>query len=174
MTAYVYGLKADPESPVKYIGKSVQPTVRLADHLSSRAAKRVRAWMDTLPCEPTLVILEKCDSESEALLAEKKWIAHYRADGYELLNRATARPESPRLPQWTGFGSRVRLMREKRGLSATVLARRCGIWRPNLSRIEHGLTPNVSAETALLLARALGTTVEFLVTGEPASDERAA
>ncbi len=62
----------------------------------------------------------------------------------------------------TQIGGRVRELRQERGLTTYELAKRSGILRPNISRIEGGRhVPNV--DTLDRLARALGVSVADLL-----------
>jgi transcriptional regulator with XRE-family HTH domain len=61
------------------------------------------------------------------------------------------------------IGSRVRLLREARRLDAASLASRASISRAHVYRIEEGERPNVSAVTVGRLARALGTSADYLI-----------
>ncbi len=77
------------------------------------------------------------------------------------------------------LGSRVRALRKQAGLTQELLAQRCHIFRPYLSRIEGG-TANPSLQVLATLATALQVTVhELFAVGNghpapPASGEPAA
>lgn len=59
------------------------------------------------------------------------------------------------------LGVRVRLLRDKLGLTQEEFAARCGLSRPTISYVEHGRTvPQES--TLVVMARVLGTTVGAL------------
>ncbi|MBI2906978.1 MAG: helix-turn-helix domain-containing protein [Chloroflexi bacterium] len=62
------------------------------------------------------------------------------------------------------IGEKVRQMRMARGLSVEALARKAGMQRPNLSRLEHG-KHRPSLETLERVARALGVGVAEMVAG---------
>ena len=63
----------------------------------------------------------------------------------------------PRGPELEKFGQRVRRMREDAGLSQSELARRSGIDRPSLHRLEAGRL-DIGVSRLVALARALDCT----------------
>jgi transcriptional regulator with XRE-family HTH domain len=63
------------------------------------------------------------------------------------------RSETTRL--LAAFGAQVRTLRKERNLSLSALARRCALFKGNLSSIEHGLA-NVTLFTIERLADGLG------------------
>jgi transcriptional regulator with XRE-family HTH domain len=81
---------------------------------------------------------------------------------------AKKKKESP----MKGFGQRLKKLREVNALSQQELADMIGIHLSQLSRIEREASAP-SAETLVELARALRTTADTLLTGEP-NDEPAA
>lgn len=60
------------------------------------------------------------------------------------------------------LGMNIRKLREKAGLSQTELAKRAGIDQTTISKIESGQRRKVQAQTLVLIALALKTTVEEL------------
>lgn len=73
------------------------------------------------------------------------------------------------------IGARVRALREAAGLTQGELARRTGIHRPNIARIESG-RHMPSLDTVVRIARALDVQPSAIlsVLDEPTSEERAA
>lgn len=71
-----------------------------------------------------------------------------------------------KLPDLTGLGARLRHLRELAGLTYRELAALAGVCHTTLVSIESGrsLTPRV--DVILGLARVLGTTAEWLGTGD--------
>lgn len=72
------------------------------------------------------------------------------------------------------IGSRLAALRGMSGLKATELGELAGLGSPaHVGLIERGGRPNVAATTAVELARVLGTTAEYLITGRgmPPSEE---
>ncbi|MCC8069549.1 MAG: helix-turn-helix domain-containing protein [Ruminococcus sp.] len=60
------------------------------------------------------------------------------------------------------FGNALTKVREAKGMSQAELARQVGVTKQAINNIEHGISiPNVN--TAMLIAIALGTTVDYLV-----------
>jgi transcriptional regulator with XRE-family HTH domain len=70
-----------------------------------------------------------------------------------------------------GFGTRLRALREKRGLSQQELADIIGIHLSQLSRLEREAS-FPTAETVLSLARALHATTDALLLGDRSGEER--
>jgi DNA-binding XRE family transcriptional regulator len=177
MTVYVYGLRADERDPVKYVGRAKNPVNRISGHTGRGAARRVREWTASLAQAPELIILQECATEPEAQIAERFWISKLRNDGVRLLNSSWGgeQPTGSRPRRaLTGLGVRVRSLRAGLGMNQRQLGRLAGIPQPNLCRIESGeRDAGIQATTAVRLARALGTTVEFLVTGEISGSEKA-
>ena len=62
------------------------------------------------------------------------------------------------------YGGRIRILREKKGLTQQELAERCGVTRTAIVKYEtNAIAPN--AFVAVAIAEQLGTTVENLVKG---------
>jgi transcriptional regulator with XRE-family HTH domain len=61
----------------------------------------------------------------------------------------------------TKFGTRVRMLRTKKGLSQEAFADLCGLHRTYIGAIERG-ERNISLENIEKIARALGVNVQFL------------
>jgi len=162
---YVYALAAPGTTEPRYIGRSVDPVGRIREHGHRSAAKRIREWIASVGC-PELIILRECATEPEAQLAERAAIAAARLQGHDLLNSTfggeAPRPDREPIPQ--GLGERIVQARRALGITATELACRADICQPNISRIENGHR-GPSALTAVKLARVLGVTTEWLVTG---------
>ena len=170
---YVYAL-CEPTSTgaVRYIGKARDPWERLYSHRSASGAKRIRRWIATLAAPPKLVILGEFESDSQALAEEKRFIREYRQAGSGLLNSVAGGNGGVSLPRrrrFQGFGLRMAARRAALGMSQNELAESCGFAHGVVSRLENGHRQPV-AESAVLIARALDVSVEWLVTGE----ERAA
>jgi transcriptional regulator with XRE-family HTH domain len=64
------------------------------------------------------------------------------------------------------LGDRIRAMRERYGMPATVLAKRVGISRQQLHMIETNETENPGALTVLAIAEALGVSTDYLLKGK--------
>ena len=61
------------------------------------------------------------------------------------------------------LGSRIKTLREKRGLGIRELARLANIRHATLSQLERGLRADVTTATAKRIARALGVSVDYLI-----------
>jgi transcriptional regulator with XRE-family HTH domain len=68
-------------------------------------------------------------------------------------------------------GDRIKQHRLELGLSQDLLAQRAGISKSFLSDLETGKR-NVGAETLLDLGRALGVSLDFLMTGQDSDDQK--
>jgi transcriptional regulator with XRE-family HTH domain len=88
-----------------------------------------------------------------------------------MARKGTRRPVKAEVEdQLRGFSKRLRLLRERRGLSQQELADMVGIHLSQLSRIERGVsTP--SSETVLSLARALHATTDALLRGDTSGEQ---
>ena len=80
----IYGLAHPDTGVVWYVGASGHPSLRVRAH-RKRGAKKVRAWIASLPSPPTTVILENATFENWGE-RERYWIAEHRAKNSGLLN----------------------------------------------------------------------------------------
>jgi len=71
----------------------------------------------------------------------------------------------------TTVGERIKQRRRELGLSQHTLAQRAGISKSFLSDLEIGKR-SVGAETLLDLGRAMGVSLDFLMTGEDSGDQK--
>jgi DNA-binding XRE family transcriptional regulator/predicted GIY-YIG superfamily endonuclease len=168
VTWYVYALKDPRDDAIRYVGKSSNPAKRLASHCSKYAAAPVRAWVEDMRAPPELDVLASVATETEALLLERGWITRLRASGAKLINGTVGgeRPGHRHGPRFVGIGERIRAARLALSLTQQEVARLAGVEAPKICRIEKGGRTQITAESAVLIARALRTTVEWLVTGE--------
>lgn len=166
MTWHIYALRHPDTLEVRYIGLSADPRDRLHSHLSEHASAKVRSWVASLGQSPDLAILESTDVEADARLKEQIWIARFPFE--QLLNTTSGGELRPgKHPvKFTGAADRLRRLRESKHISQSALGRLADVGKQTIARIENGSYQNYTANTAVLLARALGTTVEYLVTGE--------
>ena len=84
---YIYGL-TDPNGSIKYVGQSVNPQLRYAQHLVDSADTPKTRWIRELLSngyKPGLIILEKVEPQ-QADFTEKWWIVLGRNRGWELTN----------------------------------------------------------------------------------------
>lgn len=175
MTWYVYALCEPSTGAVRYVGKSSNPARRLDAHCAKSAASAVRDWVAAVG-EPKLKVLSEHADETSALVAERELIKLHWAAGAQLLNKAASdhRPRRPRSARFFGFGQRVRATRKRLGMGQDELSAASGIERPQLSRLENGHRENPGASIAVLIARALDVSVEWLVTGEERVQQKGA
>lgn len=71
-------------------------------------------------------------------------------------------------------GDRVKRLREKRAMTQAQLAADTGVAQSYLSEIERGATPSVGSDALVSVARALDTSVDYIVglTDDPRSPTR--
>lgn len=106
MTVYIYDLSDPRTGCVRYVGKSVNPTARLATHI--REARRgnpvhSKRWIDGLlkhGLRPVLSILEEVPDE-KANEAEMFWIASLKLAGADLTNRTNGGDGQSKGYQWS-------------------------------------------------------------------------
>lgn len=167
MTWYVYALCEPVTKEVRYIGKSADPKTRLVAHMSDEASAPMREWMRAIRFKPELKILEERSTEDEALAAEKHLIEeHWSGRLLNSYSRAGMEQSVRKPPRWPGFGDRLRAFRKAKGLTTTQLESMTGIRCGSISNMERRCDCLVTAESAMLLARAMGISVETLITGE--------
>lgn len=83
----IYGLTDPRTGDVRYIGKSDDPSHRLRSHLADKSRCHRVHWLNSLRelgIRPGIVILEVIADDWQE--AERRWIAQYRADGFDLVN----------------------------------------------------------------------------------------
>lgn len=64
------------------------------------------------------------------------------------------------------IGSRIRFLRQKRGMEQLELAQKLNISQSKMNKIETGFQKRIEPEILSDLAKALNTTVDYLVNGE--------
>lgn len=88
---YIYGLTDPTTGEVRYVGKADNPGRRYQKHIGALGMSEDNhkaRWVKKLLSQgksPGLVILEKVPHE-QWVEAERRWIAHYRAEGARLTN----------------------------------------------------------------------------------------
>lgn len=89
---YIYVLVDPREGLPRYVGKSLAPEQRMAEHLSHSTTKDKAnpkgIWIAALQGighRPFMVLIDRC-KRSEEVNREKKWIAHFEALGVKLFN----------------------------------------------------------------------------------------
>lgn len=84
---FIYGLVDPVTDDVRYVGKSVDPLSRFAQHLRDQTATRRGRWIRSLLAQdlrPGLMLLEVVTGDWQ--VAERQWIAAYRAAGGDITN----------------------------------------------------------------------------------------
>jgi len=81
----VYTLAAPDCDAVRYVGQTLHPEQRLAQHIARPANAALAEWIASLGSPPRMTVVETVDA-CEALAAEQRWIAYHRKAGAELLN----------------------------------------------------------------------------------------
>lgn len=86
----IYALCEPDTDEVRYVGKTVSPNTRLAEHLYNETGKRnpKTVWVQSVRkrgLRPSMITLEVV-AEPDALIAERKWINHHLGIGAKLTN----------------------------------------------------------------------------------------
>jgi len=93
-TTYIYALVDPRDNQIRYVGKTVNPKVRLHQHMKDgTGSRRKEEWLESLrslSVTPEIVILAEVDSEN-CFTEEKAWIKKMIADGSDLVNGKTGR-----------------------------------------------------------------------------------
>lgn len=61
------------------------------------------------------------------------------------------------------IGARIKETRKKLNLTQTELAEKAGVTRMTVVKLENGITADVSANTIVKIARALGTSTDYIL-----------
>lgn len=167
MPHYVYALCSPGTGEIRYIGKSSCPKDRLLSHMSEHASSAVRSWLREVRYRAELRVLEEHETEESALEAEKLLVEkHWSGRLLNSYSSAGKKFGGNKTLRWSGFGDRLREVRKSRGMTTTRLQEITGIHNGSISKMESRVDTCVTAESAVLLAKALGVSVEYLVTGE--------
>ena len=70
------------------------------------------------------------------------------------------------------LGKRIKLFRERAGLSQHGLAERAGMSRSAIAGVETGDRPSLSLENVIRISRALGVSIDYLVNSWDLEDEQ--
>lgn len=104
MITYIYTLTDPRNNEIRYVGKSINPIVRLRRHLSEAKNSKKKShrlhWLKNLLKEnnkPKLDIIDEIDGDWEWL--EEYWIYQLKSWGFNLVN-GTNGGENP--PSWKG------------------------------------------------------------------------
>lgn len=112
--AVIYGLIDPRTSMVRYVGKSIRPEQRLANHMNDRSVTWRTNWLAELRhlgLRPELVTLQVLQPGEDWAAAERWWITEGRINGWPLVN-ATAGGDG--VPEVTGPG-KERMLQTWRG-----------------------------------------------------------
>lgn len=98
---YIYGL-IDPRTlECRYVGKSIRPKGRVADHMNDRSKCHRTHWLNELReagLWPDLLILETVNGAWPWQESERFWIAYGKAQGWPLTNNTSGGDGVPDLP----------------------------------------------------------------------------
>lgn len=86
---YIYALIDPRTTEVRYIGKSIRPRERLANHCNEQGSSWRNRWLRqlvSLGLRPELAICETLPDDGDWIAAERKWIAQAKAWGWPLTN----------------------------------------------------------------------------------------
>lgn len=99
---YIYGLIDPRTDRVRYIGKSIRPMERLANHCNEQSRTWRTNWLRQLSAKglrPSLVILQELPSGADWQTVERQWIADGKTLGWPLTNCTSGGDGVPDLPQ---------------------------------------------------------------------------
>lgn len=111
---FIYGLVDPRDRVIRYVGKSVRPMERLANHMNEKSRTWRTNWLRGLRAaglRPTLIVLEVVHGGAKWQLRERAWIAAGRLRGWPLTNCTNGGDGVPGLPPevrermravWTG------------------------------------------------------------------------
>jgi hypothetical protein len=87
-TTFIYGLRDPRDSAIRYVGKADDLKTRFKKHLIEKGSFHRCRWiaqLKSLGLAPELFVIERV-SKDRWQEAERFWIRHYRALGYDLTN----------------------------------------------------------------------------------------
>jgi len=88
MIHFIYTLTDPRTKVIRYVGKTNNPSVRLALHLSEKRGTHKNNWihqLSSLGLRPIMDVIEECADDNWAE-RERFWIAHFRSVGIPLTN----------------------------------------------------------------------------------------
>lgn len=99
---YIYGIVDPITSEIRYVGyTSKKPTRRLIGHLTEEGKGDKAQWINDLLDDgllPSVVTLQKAETEHEARLIERWWIYQGQISRWPLLNELHAvKPAAPKI-----------------------------------------------------------------------------
>jgi DNA-binding Xre family transcriptional regulator len=165
---YVYALCEPDSAEIRYVGLSRNPVKRLGMHYDKPTSEKMSLWLKGLASPPVIKVLSCWADEEPARAEEKRQICARNTNG-RLLNTANVEAAEPEQESFSGIGDRVFWRRRFLKMRKVDLSRRTGILESTLSHLESGRRSQIKSDDAVRLARALNTTVEYLVTGEEQS-----
>lgn len=89
MATYIYALTEPDTGEIRYIGKSIRPLGRLADHCNDPSKTHRTNWIQSLLSNgkrPGMVVLEEVADGDRWQDVERAWIARGRSAGWRLTN----------------------------------------------------------------------------------------
>jgi hypothetical protein len=88
-TVFIYGLRDPQTNELRYVGKTINPKLRLAKHLTRKENTYKWSWLKSLGSRcPELVILQTIENSNDAdwQVWEEWWIKYLTSIGYRLTN----------------------------------------------------------------------------------------
>ena len=89
MKYYIYTLNCPTTKEIRYVGKSSNPSKRLAQHLSDKSKSHKASWIKSLLNKnqiPVINIIGEFNDEKECYKAEITFIEKFKSDGADLTN----------------------------------------------------------------------------------------
>jgi DNA-binding XRE family transcriptional regulator len=160
MAVIIYALVDPRDGRVRYVGRSVNPAVRMIAHMNGLSTSRKGRWLRELVAEgltPLMKVLDETDWEHQKSV-EYEWIERYRQLEPDLTNAHDCPDQS-----WRGVNrdysgpsdmtaDELRSFRVARGLSQAKLARLLGTHFSTVSRWEKS-TRGIPSYVRLALER---------------------
>ena len=88
MKTYIYTLEHPTSGEIRYVGKTINISLRLTNHLTNKTNTHCRCWIKSLQKEnqlPILRVIDEIDGKEWQWL-EKYWIEQFRQWGFNLTN----------------------------------------------------------------------------------------
>lgn len=167
MKHHVYALCEPSTGEFRYIGRSQNPAARLGYHYKNTVSDAMDRWLASLQSPPVVKILSSHDAVEDSAAEELRVIAALGIGG-RLLNIVGIVKPIRKPEQFAGIGKRYTECRDRADLTNADVHRLTGINQATLSNLQRSRRTQMKSDDLIRLCRAIGTTAEYLVTGESA------